>query len=63
MRQRHLPFEIDEEAKEVWLQCFAEVLEGAQSAYGFPPQHMAGFRTWLQAFAGWMVNTREDQTS
>ena len=29
MRARHLPFEIDERARRVWLECFDRVLEGA----------------------------------
>ncbi len=56
MRQRHLPFEIDEDARNTWLACFAEVLEGAETAYGFPSEHMAGFRTFLDLFSAWMVN-------
>src|SRR5262245_26874524 len=33
MRARHLPFVIDEQAREVWLCCFERVLEGADVKY------------------------------
>jgi len=61
MTQRHLPFDIDGGAKGVWLQCFAEVLAEAESAYGFPPEHLPGFRAFLDSFSAWMVNKAEDQ--
>ena len=56
MRARHLPFEIDEHARQVWLACFERVLEGAESKYQFPSQHMAGFKEFLKNFSAWMVN-------
>ena len=56
MRARHLPFEIDQQAREVWLACFARILEGADVKYSFPPQHLQGFKDFLVSFSGWMVN-------
>ena len=56
MRARHLPFEIDQRAREVWLACFERVLEGADVKYKFPPQHLQGFKDFLVSFSGWMVN-------
>jgi hemoglobin len=56
MRARHLPFEIDERARQVWLGCFDKVLEGAEMKYHFPPQHLEGFREFLKSFSAWMVN-------
>jgi hemoglobin len=56
MRARHLPFEIDERARQIWLGCFERVLEGAETKYNFPPQHLGGFREFLQGFSAWMVN-------
>ena len=56
MRQRHLPFEIDERAREVWLGAFEKVLESAEERYGFPPEHLEGFRAFLRSFSSWMVN-------
>jgi len=56
LRARHLPFPIDEVARQEWLACFDRVLDRAVSDYGFPPQHLPGFRTFLHEFSGWMVN-------
>jgi len=56
MRARHLPFEIDEPARQIWLRCFDNVLEGAEVKYNFPPQHLQGFKDFLKSFSAWMVN-------
>ena len=56
MRQRHLPFEIDDAARQVWLGCFERVLEGADKKYDFPAQHLQGFKDFLRDFSAWMVN-------
>src|SRR5215470_13929136 len=56
MRARHLPFEIDEHARRVWLGCFDRVLEGAELKYQFPRQHLEGFKDFLKNFSAWMVN-------
>ncbi len=56
MRARHLPFEIDEAARKVWLDCFDRVLESADSKYNFPPEHLEGFKNFLSDFSAWMVN-------
>lgn len=56
MRQRHLPFEIDAEAREVWLACFEQVLEDAEQRLQFPAEHLEGFREFLNTFSEWMVN-------
>ena len=56
MRARHLPFEIDEPARQIWLRCFDRVLEGAEVKYNFPPQHLQGFKDFLRSFSAWMVN-------
>jgi hemoglobin len=58
MRARHLPFEIDEQARTVWLACFNRVLEGAETKYNFPEQHLQGFKDFLVSFSAWMVNKR-----
>lgn len=57
MRARHLPFPIDETARQVWLGCFFRVLDDAPAKYDFPAEHLPGFRTFLDGFSGWMVNT------
>ena len=56
MRARHIPFEIDEHARQVWLACFNRVLEGADVKYQFPMEHMEGFKEFLKGFSAWMVN-------
>ncbi len=58
MRARHLPFRIDEEARQVWLECFNKVLSTAVGKHNFPAQHLEGFSSWLGEFSGWMVNTK-----
>ena len=57
MRARHMPFPINAAARQVWLACFARVLEDAPARYNFPPEHIAGFWAFLEGFATWMVNT------
>lgn len=57
MRQRHMPFAIDENARQVWLTCFKHILEDADKKYHFPMEHMEGFWTFLDRFSAWMVNT------
>ena len=56
MRARHIPFEIDERARQIWLECFDRVLEGADVKYQFPMEHLAGFKDFLKSFSAWMVN-------
>jgi len=60
MRARHLPFVIDERARQIWLQCFDKTLEGADVKYQFPLQHMQSFKDFLKSFSAWMVNHRVD---
>lgn len=56
MRARHLPFEIDEAARRIWLDCFDRILEAAPEKYAFPVEHLAGFKKFLEDFSAWMVN-------
>ncbi len=56
MRARHLPFEIDEAARQVWLGCFDRTLQDADVKYNFPAQHLQGFKDFLRSFSAWMVN-------
>ena len=58
MRARHLPFRITEAHRLVWLACFYVVLE-ASERYQFPPEHLPGFKAFLESFSQWMVNTAE----
>ncbi len=63
MRARHTPFEIDEEARLVWLGCFERVLDHATERYQFPAEHLPGFRQFLDGFSRWMVNTAPKQAN
>ncbi len=56
MRARHMPFPIDEAARQVWLHCFDRTLARSVEKYDFPEEYLAGFRDFLVAFSSWMVN-------
>jgi hemoglobin len=56
LRARHMPFPINESARQEWLACFDRVLAHAVERYNFPANHLEGFRTFLREFSGWMVN-------
>lgn len=58
MRARHMPFAIDESARQVWLACFKKTLERAENKYDFPPEHVPGFIQFLEEFSAWMVNRK-----
>jgi hemoglobin len=58
MRQRHVPFPIDERAKNVWFHTFRDVLEARAEEFKLPREHLPGFLRWLEEFAGWMVNVK-----
>lgn len=56
MRARHIPFEIDERARSVWLDCFEGAVEASAAAGVFPRAEVAGFVAFLRGFSSWMVN-------
>jgi len=56
MRARHIPFQIDEAARQSWLGCFKKILEHPER-YHFPEEHLPGFIQWIEAFSAWMVNS------
>ncbi len=58
MRARHMPFPIDEAARQVWLDCFEAVLADAEERYNFPAEHLPGFHDFLHGFSRWMVNKK-----
>ena len=63
MRARHMPFVIDEAARQEWLACFNRVLDHAPATYNFPAEHLPGFRAFLEGFSGWMVNTASGEAN
>ncbi len=58
MRKRHMSFKIDEEARQVWMNCFKKVLIDSDVKYHFPKEHREGFWNFLDKFSSWMVNTK-----
>lgn len=60
LRGRHMPFVIDEAARQEWLRCFDLVLDEAVEKYNFPEPHLASFRTFLHGFSTWMVNSKSE---
>lgn len=56
MRQRHLPFAIDDQARQVWLGCFFRVLDQSEDRYGMPFEKVPAFKRFLETFSAWMVN-------
>lgn len=59
LRARHMPFRIDESARQIWLACFKKILENADVKYRLPMEHMPGFWKFLEDFSAWMVNTEK----
>ncbi len=57
MRARHLPFPINQTARDEWLACFERVLVDAPTKYNFPPEHLPAFREFLNGFSLWMMNS------
>ena len=62
MRARHLPFRITPQARAEWLACFERILARAVDDFGFPAEHLDGFRQFLRKFSLWMVNTAGDES-
>jgi hemoglobin len=59
MRARHMAFAVTPRRRDEWLACFERVLARAVERYGFPAQHLEGFRSFLRDFSLWMVNTAD----
>lgn len=60
MRARHLPFAINQTARDEWLACFERVLQDAPARYNFPREHLDGFREFLRGFSIWMMNSANE---
>ncbi len=52
MRMRHIPFEIDEKARRVWLSCYKKALNETE----IPEPHKTVIWEFLTSFSAWMVN-------
>ncbi len=55
MRSRHLPFQITEAHRQMWINCFFKILENATTKYNFPEEHLPQFKNYLENFSHWMV--------
>lgn len=53
MYKRHLPHKITPEAREIWLECYREVL----LKRNLPEPVMQSFWNYLNDFSQWMVNS------
>jgi len=61
MRARHLPFIIDEAARQEWLRCFRETLDEAPELFSMPAEHVEAVWKFVYDFSGWMVNASDTQ--
>lgn len=62
MRARHMRFRITTQARDEWLACFGRILDRAVDEFGFPAEHLEGFRRFLDRFSLWMVNTADAES-
>lgn len=53
LNRRHLPFKITNDGREVWLNCYKEVL----SKLDLPEMILLSFWNYLDVFSKWMVNS------
>lgn len=60
MRARHLPFIIDEPARQEWLRCYRETLDEAPEKYAMPAEHVESVWNFVYDFSSWMVNAQEE---
>ena len=57
LRGRHMPFPIDEKARQTWLDCFTKTL-GKGERYDFPEEYLPELLLFLDEFSKWMVNKK-----
>lgn len=53
LNRRHMPFKITAEGREVWLNCYKDVLQ----KLNLPPEVSNSFWNYLDVFSKWMVNS------
>ncbi len=63
MRQRHIPFEIDEASRLIWLGCFKAALRNDIDDHDFPAEHLGSMETFLDGFSRWMVNVEPEASA
>ena len=57
MRQRHLPFAIDEAARQEWLRCYRTAFLQSEGL-GLLPEEQQQLLAWIARFSAWMVNRK-----
>ncbi len=57
MRARHLPFPIDEHARQTWLSCFQGAL-GDGSRLNLDAAQTEELLRWIERFSEWMMNRK-----
>lgn len=57
MRRRHMPFAIDEAARQEWLRCYREAFEKSKKL-GLSHEEQDQLLTWIENFSAWMVNRK-----
>lgn len=53
LNRRHLPFKITAEGRQVWLNCYIDVLQKLK----LPSEVLNSFWNYLDVFSKWMVNS------
>ena len=53
LNRRHLPFKITAKGRQVWLNCYIEVLQKLK----LPSEVLNSFWNYLDVFSKWMVNS------
>jgi len=55
MRARHIPFHIDEAAKNAWLDCYKKAFTQCEGL-GLNATDQEELLSWIESFSAWMVN-------
>lgn len=55
MRARHVPFAIDEQARQEWLRCYRQAFAACQGL-DLAPADQQTLLSWIEDFSAWMVN-------
>ena len=59
LRMRHLPFRIDADARQVWLECFFVAIDEFVADHPTPEDKLEQFKNFLTDFSMWMVNSKD----
>ncbi|RLD71389.1 MAG: globin [Bacteroidetes bacterium] len=56
LSRRHSPFKITAKGREVWLNCYQQILPDLE----IPEEYILSFWNYLNIFSMWMINNPED---